>query len=499
MARFLTTKIQLSGYRMMIRRIEQGFIRRDTRMLASPFSAQTISFAVGIFLAGLMLAVGLLQSFIQPRADQRTAESIITNSGGMYVMYGEALHPVTNLASARLITGNPETPKVVKEAALEKHPRGALMGIISAPNNFTVRPDKTAVWTVCDQHTDSAELSLTKESDLTTTLLAGDDVLSGDAVSQPDNEAVLVRLPAQADRLWIVYKGRKAEIGEKDLATRSALGIDSDTAEKAVPISQALMDAINTAPALSAPYIQERGVVNPKLPEANNGDVIVTRSSKGDRTYHVALVNGVEEIPELLAQILENTGSKLIDTVDVKKLSALPNVSDIDVDRFPSSAPTFTTPHVLCWKWTRGENDLAAKAEVLTGESLPIKAEERDKVVTLLKPTGSVVQANDSVMKPGKGWFVRVTGDAPESQAREQLLWIDDTGVRYFIGLGDDGKYDKTVEALGINTREPLLIPWSIAKLYAQGSTLSRSAALTLHVNVPADTNQQAVADGNGG
>jgi type VII secretion protein EccB len=414
-------------------------------------------------------------------------------------MYGGALHPVTNLASARLITDNPETPKVVKEAALEKHPRGALMGILSAPNNFSMRTDKEAVWTVCDQRSDSGELSLTKETALTTTLFAGEDALSGDVTAQPDDQAVLVRLPSQPDRLWIVYKGRKAEIGANDRATKSALGINTDTEKNAIPISQGLMDAINTAPALASPFIQERGVVNPLLTEANNGDVIVNRDSKGDRVFHAVLVGGVQEIPELLAQILENTGSKLIDSVDAQRLSELPRVSDIDVDRYPSRAPEFTTPYVMCWKWARGESDLTARSQVMVGEALPVKAEDRDKVLPLLKPTGSIVQANDSMMKPGKGWFVRVTGDAPESQAREQLLWIDDTGVRYFIGLGDDGKYDQTVNALGINTREPLLIPWSIAKLYAQGSTLSRSAALTMHVNVPANPNQQPVPDDKGG
>jgi hypothetical protein len=84
------------------------------------------------------------------------------------------------------------------------------------------------------------------------------------------------------------------------------------------------------------------------------------------------------------------------------------------------------------------------------------------------------------------------------SPPHDAALSIDDTGIRYFIGLGDDGKYDQTVNALGINTLEPLRIPCSSAKLYARGATLSRSAALTMKANVPANPNQQPVPDDKG-
>jgi type VII secretion protein EccB len=493
MPRFLTTKVQLSGYRLMIRRIEQAFIRNDVRLLASPFSAQTVAFSVGMFFAGLIVGIGLLMSIIQPRADQRNAEIIISSSGGLYVMYGERLHPVLNLASARLITGKPDTPKVVKDAALSVHPRGLTMGIPSAPENFQMRTDDTAAWTVCDQHTGSSTLSLTKTSDMTTTLFAGKDALSDAVTVQPDSEAILAKQVGQPDRLWIIYKQRKAEIYPQDEATKHALRISPEMERSAVPISQGLMDTINPAPALTVPYIPDRGVVNPLLPSVLTGDVMATKDSNGNRVFHVALANGMERIPEFLAQVLENTGSTIVTDAAAEKVASLPKVSDIDVGRFPDHAPKFTVPHVLCWKWSRAENSLSSSVEVLTGESLPLKLGKEGYLVELNKPTGTIVQANAAYTDPGKGWFVRVTGEAPESQAREQLMWIDDTGVRYFLGLDDQKKYDRTVEALGLNTRNPLLVPWSIAKLYAQGPTLSRENALTLHVNIPVDESQRAI------
>lgn len=493
MARFRTTKVQLTAYRLLIRRIEQAFVRNDVQMTASPFSAQTTAYSVGSVLAGILLGFGLLLSVIQPRADQRSADIIITNASGPYVMYDGKLHAVTNLASARLIAGKPEVAKIVKEAALKKYPPGPLMGVPSGPNDLTMRTDNVGMWTVCDQHSEASTLSLMKDSDMTTTLFAGKDALSSAVVNQPDNEAILAKQVGQPDRLWLIYMQRKAEIYSDDQATKHALGISPAMEKRAIPVSQGLMDAINPSPALTVPFIPDRGVVNPLLTNVLTGDVVVTKDSGGNRVYHVVLTSGVERITEFLAQLLENTGSTIVTDVGTEKLSSLPKVSDIDVSQYPNSAPKFTSPHVLCWKWSRGVSDLSASVSVLTGESLPVKSEYNNHLVELLKPSGTIVQATHAFTAPGEGWFVQVTGDAPQSQAREQLMWIDTSGVRYFIGL-TDGKYDRTLEMLGINTRPPLYIPWAIAKLYTQGSTLSRDNALTEHGSI-VDLNQKAVHD----
>lgn len=73
---------------------------------------------VGVFLACLIPAAGLFMAYMSPRAAQNRATMIITKSGGRYVMFDGSLHQVTNLASARLIVGKPDSPKVVKDSAL---------------------------------------------------------------------------------------------------------------------------------------------------------------------------------------------------------------------------------------------------------------------------------------------------------------------------------------------------------------------------------------------
>ncbi|MDD4865818.1 MAG: type VII secretion protein EccB [Mycobacterium sp.] len=494
MARQLTTKVQLSGYRLGVRRIEQGVTRRDTSLTTSPFSPQTIAFSVGIFLAAMIVAVGALLSVFAPRADRNGASIVLTKSGGKYVMFDQKLHPVTNLASARLIVNKADIPKVVKDDTLAGQPRGQLMGIPSAPDNLAQRTDDTAEWTVCDKHTGTSDLSLTKTDALSTTLIAGTGARTDAVAPLRRNDAILVKLDSAPNELWMIYKGQRTLIGPNDLATRSALGVAPAQTTHAIPISLGLFNAIPAAPALTTPYIPDRNQVNPGLPSVRNGDVILTSNAAGDRQYRVALPAGVQPIPEFVAQLLINTGSKQVTTIDPSELANQPLANDINVANYPDQQPVFRQPNVLCWSWTKGARDQRATETIFTGEGLPIAPNNVDNVVTFLKSTPPTATADASFTTPGRGWFVRVTGPAPDSHAAEQLIYIDDTGVRYFIGPDNQGKYDDVVKALGLGSRDPLPIPWSVAKLYAPGSTLSRQAALTEHEFLPDDLHQKDMA-----
>ncbi|AOS94949.1 MULTISPECIES: type VII secretion protein EccB [Mycobacterium avium complex (MAC)] len=495
MARFSTTKVQLSGYRLMVRQIDQAFSSRTALLQNSPLSTQTLMIIVGVFLACLIPAAGLFMAYMSPRAAQNGATMIITKSGGRYVMFDGSLHQVTNLASARLIVGKPDSPKVVKDSALAGQPRGQEMGVPSGPDNLTQRTDDTAKWTACDKHTDESDLSLTKTDSMTTTLFAGTDAMSSAVSPLKSDDAVVVKLASDAQRIWVIYNGSRVGVGNQDMATRAALGLTPAAVSAAIPISEGLFNAIPAAPALTTPYVAKRGQVNPALPQVLNGDVIITSSVDGTRRYQVALESGVEPISKFIAQLLINTGSKEITTVDPKAVAAAPLSSDINVSLYPDHEPNFREPHVVCWSWERGASALRATTTILIGESLPIAHDRADQLVPLMKSTGSVVTASGSVMTPGKGWFVRVTGVSPTSHANEQLMWIDDNGVRYFIGPDSQGKYDTTVKALGIGIRDPLPIPWQLAKLYAPGSTLSREAALTYHTLLPDDLHQKAIPE----
>ena len=122
MARLRTTPIQRSGYKMGLQRLEDAFVRRDTRLLPSPFASQALAVGIGMLIVAFIGIVGIVVGLVSPNSRLGNANYVVTKDGGQYVKYNEVWHPVTNAVSARLITGSSDKPKSVgiKRDTLEK-------------------------------------------------------------------------------------------------------------------------------------------------------------------------------------------------------------------------------------------------------------------------------------------------------------------------------------------------------------------------------------------
>lgn len=484
--RFLVTKPQLWGTRWQTARVEKAMIRRDTKDLETPHRNQSMAIWSGAAGMVLLCVVGVIVAKISPQSNQRDAKFIVTASGSPYIEYAGSLHPVLNLASARLILGSPQTAKPVKDSVLDTRPRGQTMGILHGAEMLTPREDDTARWTVCDAH--SASLSLTTNQSVKTTLIAGVSDLRGQKeLAAPT--AVAMRDPDTPGQVWVLWGNRRATVSGEDKAAQTVLGLTPAVMGKAAPISRGLLNAITPAPPITAPFIADRGQPSSAVTGMKNGDIVRSKTVSGSDVFTVVYSDGVQDVPEFVADLLSAAGSAVTTTPAADLLKA-PRVQHVDVDAFPSQAPVYVQSPVICWTWSRGATDAAAATKLTIGDQLPISPDDASQIVPLLEATG-IEQAEQAFTAPGKGWYVRVTGENRTSEAREQLLWIDDKGVRYAIGL-DGNSYDATVEALGINHKPPLLIPWSIAKLYGQGPTLSKSDALVLHENSGPDLRQKA-------
>ena len=76
---------------------------------------------------------------------------MVRDTGALYVRIDDTLHPVLNLASARLITGATDEPELISMSALDRAQRGPLVGIPGAPEIIAAPLDADeSVWTVCD-------------------------------------------------------------------------------------------------------------------------------------------------------------------------------------------------------------------------------------------------------------------------------------------------------------------------------------------------------------
>ncbi|MFT4088337.1 MAG: type VII secretion protein EccB, partial [Gordonia sp. (in: high G+C Gram-positive bacteria)] len=149
MSRQTTTRAQVSGYRFGLARAEHALVRRDTRMLHDPMRAQLRALIAGAVVGLLILAGAGVYGVIRPQPTVGDAVIVADGSGGLFVVIDSVLHPVANLASARLIVGSPAAVKTVGKQAISSSPRGAALGIAGAPASLPgpARPG-TSAWTV---------------------------------------------------------------------------------------------------------------------------------------------------------------------------------------------------------------------------------------------------------------------------------------------------------------------------------------------------------------
>ncbi|MDZ4265417.1 MAG: type VII secretion protein EccB, partial [Mycobacterium sp.] len=130
--------------------MEHALVRGDTRMLDDPIRAQSISLAAGALLAAVATAVCAVLALVRPAGELGELPIVVEReTGAMYVRVGDTVHPVFNLASARLVAGTPADPRLVGRRAIERAHRGPPVGIPGAPQKIsTPLTAEESAWTV---------------------------------------------------------------------------------------------------------------------------------------------------------------------------------------------------------------------------------------------------------------------------------------------------------------------------------------------------------------
>lgn len=466
MAAPLTTKPQVNGYRFLVRRLHHALMRRDTRMIHDPMRSQNRSVMVGLALAVLVLLGSGILALLKPQGAVGDASIVLAkDSGALYVRVGDRLHPVLNLASARLIVGEAEGPTDVKDDKLGEYPRGPVLGIPGAPSALDAGGG-TVDWTVCDRDADGT---------VTTGVVAGPTDPAGAAETGP-GPAVLAR---HEGRTYLLYEGRKALVDPTDQTLMRALDLAGTTPR---PVSAGLLDALEDAPELAVPEIPDRGTVG-ALGEFPVGTVVRVPGTD-DATYHVVLSDGVQPIPETAASALravDSSGRPEIPEVSPDRIAAVGVVDRLPLAHFPTARPDLLEAAgnpVTCVRWHRDEGDPEAELSLLSGRDLPLP----DGVVPApLAGADGGGDHTDWFASPGaSGWYVQVTDSSGPAHRAGALGYVSATGTRFEIP--DAG----VAGVLGLG-ETPTPIPWSIDRLLAPGPLLSRETALVAHDGVGPD------------
>jgi type VII secretion protein EccB len=482
--RGFVTRHQVTGWRFVMRRIASGVALHDTRMLVDPLRTQTRAVLMGVVVLVTALVGCFVFSLIRPNGSAANNAILADRAtAALYVRVGDQLHPVLNLASARLIAGKPANPTMVKSTELDKFPLGNLIGIPGAPERMVQNTRKDADWTVCDA------ASGTAAPFGGITVIAGPPDSSGARAAAVDNgKAILVSNPSSA---WLLWDGRRSRIDLADHAVTSALGFGADM-HTPRPIAAGLFNAIPESPPLAAPAIPDAGSPAKFPVPAPIGGVVESHGLENNSAnYYAVLPDGLQQVSPVLAAILRNANSYGLDQpprLGADKVAKLPVSRQLDTSRYPEQRISLldaTHDPVACAHWSKASGASTNSLTLLAGSALPIP----DSVHTEdLVGAGAGGTAGRVAMAPGTGYFAQTVGQSTASPAAGSLFWISDTGVRYGIDneAGVTGNA-KTADVLGL-TPPATPIPWSVLSLYAPGPTLSRADALLAHDGLAPDS-----------
>lgn len=306
-----TTRAQVSGHRFLRRRVEHGLLYGDIRMIHDPLTARRRAAILGVVAVVLIGGVAGLLAWLKPNAAPGDASIVRASSGALYVRIDDALHPVTNLTSARLIIGEAAEPASIGDGHLEEARRGVPVGIASAPTVFAPEDSAAVAWSACTAG-GNEEVS----------------VVAGPApTALPANHAVVA---TDGEREWLVTaQGRAqlpAESSPQARAVRRGLGIGPDTPRWQPPVE--VLEAVReTAPV----------VVPTPLPE-------VLRVQ--ENAWALIPTGGVQPLSEAQAQIFESAGAKTRQ-LSREELAAFADASDPVRVTIPAEIPTLRDPAEL--------------------------------------------------------------------------------------------------------------------------------------------------------
>lgn len=193
MAEQPTTQLQVSAHRFAVRRIERALLCGDVRPGGVGRSRSAL--AAGGLLGAIAMAGCALLALVRPQPALGDAPIVVgMQSGALYVRVGQTLHPVLNLASARLIAGAVD-PRPVRDTDIGRALRGPMLGIPGAPQALGTPMSDAGTWSVCD----------TAGAAAATTAVAG----PGERGAGLDPEQALPVTSDTGDGAYLLYRGRR--------------------------------------------------------------------------------------------------------------------------------------------------------------------------------------------------------------------------------------------------------------------------------------------------
>ena len=476
---------QVSGWRFLAHRLGVAIGRRNVRLVHDPSKNARASLLVGSVAAVVVVALSFLVAIIKP-IGQVGHERMLADraSGEIYVDVDGVLHPALNLASARLLTGQPDTPHQVPITEIRKVPIGPTVGIPGAPNDLSIRAPADTGWALCDRLGSTGSQVVPRVA-----VLAGLPTLGDWAQTLIAPRSVLM---GYGGDVLVVTDGHRSLIDLGDKAVTLALGLPVGDLHPA-PMSKALYEALAPAAPLRVPDIPNPGgpvgYSTPDVPVVA-GSVLRVADVSGEPQYFVALPAGIQRVPATVAEMILNAGiAGQAMAAKSAVIATLPQAVGFDNSVYPPGHIQLvdkTDEPVTCVMWRKAAGEPRAQITTISGRRLPIPMGDEDRVVRLVQG-GEGGSADEVYIGHDAANWVQVTGVEPASTRAESLWLITDTGVRFGVPTGGlAGGDQQTRQALGLSAA-PAPAPWTVIRWLPAGSELSKAAALTEHDTLAPD------------
>jgi type VII secretion protein EccB len=436
-----------------MRRMEHALVRRNIAMHDDPLRAQSLSLVAGCVVAVIAVAACAILAFARPQGSLGSAPIVMArDSGALYVRIGDVLHPVPNLASARLIARSAANPVVVGEATIASATRGPSMGIPGAPAAIGAPLDAPS-WTVCDTGR--------------TFVIVGAEASATDRLD--DSRSVLVTPRGEGPATtYLLYDGRRAEVDLRNPAVVRALRLEGVAP---VPVSRTLLDTVPEVPAIAAPVVDGAGDAGPRsLAGIPVGAVVrVIRADSTD--YYAVLRDGVQRIGEVAADLIRFTYRGL-DGVPAVAPSAIARTVAVDglaVGHLPQRArePVGADGSAaVCVQWHPDQVNDRSSSVVLTGKT-PIAV---GGTTSLAQADGDGPNVDAVAVPAGRGIDARAAAIVGDDGSAGPRYLVSDMGVVY--GIRDDD----VATHLGL-AGPSAPAPWPILAALPRGPELSTEAA----------------------
>ncbi|BDH58932.1 type VII secretion protein EccB [Tsukamurella sp. PLM1] len=467
MRKQLTTRAQVSGYRFVLRRMDHALLRRDPRMISDPMASQSRSLVVGLILALVITGGCGILALIRPQGAVGDSKIVLAKeSGALYVRVEDVLHPVSGLASARLVVGEAAAPTSVKDKRLSGFRRGPEVGIVGAPAQIlgpaAAWTEGATPWLVCDRTTPAPADEPTARDALET-------MVGSVAAGAADGGAVLVR---RDDDYFLLFEGLRAPVDPADPVVRRISGLDG---ARARAISAPLLDVFELTDPVAVPQVPGRGQRSAALAGSTVGEVVRVSDADRDRLY-VVLADGVQPVGEWAADLIRagDPAATPIATAPAAAVAAAPVVRRLPLAELADHRPqlrTLSDAPVLCAA-ASADGKGGGTVELRTFEGTPGPAAP----VALAGADGAGDALDAAYIPPGTGEYV--VAAQPGGERRDGLFYISDSGVRYGI------PNEETARILGLLHR-PRPVPWSVLSAIPAGPDLTRAAAAVTRDGTP--------------